>query len=83
MIRRGRLGIEGPADQWLADLRRLPELRFEPVTPGIAELAGSLDEPFPGDPVDRIIAATAISLGLHLVTADARLRHAPRLKALW
>ena len=82
-IRRRRLVIEAPAERWLADLRMLPELHFEPVSPGIAELAGSFDEAFPGDPADRIIAATAIALGLTLVTADARLRRASRVQAVW
>src|SRR2546430_1451268 len=50
---------------------------------GSAELAGSFDEAFPGDPADRIIAATAIALGFKLVTADARLRRAPQLQAVW
>ena len=56
---------------------------FEPVSAGIAELAGSFDEAFPGDPADRIIAATAIVLGLKLVTADARLRRESRVQAVW
>jgi len=82
-IRRGRLVLAVPPEQWLADLRLLPELHFEPVSAGIAEVAGSLDEAVPGDPADRIIAATAIALGLKLVTADKQLRRAPRLQAVW
>ena len=82
-IRRRRLALAVPPEQWLADIRLLPELRFEPVSAEIAEVAGSFDEAFPGDPADRIIAATAIALGLNLVTADRRLRRAPRLQAVW
>lgn len=82
-IRRRRLVLEVPPEQWLTDLRLLPELRVEPVSADIAEIAGSFDEKFPGDPADRIIAATAVALGLKLVTADARLRRAPQLQAVW
>ena len=82
-LRRRRLVLQGPADQWLADLRTLPELHFEPVSAGIAELAGSFDDGFPRDPADRLIAATAIILGAKLVTADSQLRRAPRLQAVW
>jgi len=82
-IRRGRLVLAVPPEQWIADLRLLPELRFEPVSAEIAEVAGSFDEAVPGDPADRIIAATAIALGLKLVTADKQLRRAPRLQAVW
>lgn len=82
-IRRGRLVLAVPAAQWFADLHLLPELRFEPVSGEIARAAGSFDEAFPGDPADRIIAATSLSLGVKLVTADARLRRTPHLRAVW
>jgi len=81
--RRGRLEINSPLDQWLADLRALPELQFQPVTAGIAELAGSFDEAMPGDPADRIIVATALTLQTKLVTADERLRESPIVVTVW
>jgi PIN domain nuclease of toxin-antitoxin system len=55
---------------------QLPELmdkqgvRPAVVTPEIALLAGSLDWPH-RDPFDRMIAATALRMGLPLVTADS------------
>ena len=82
-IRRGRLVLGVSGEQWLADLHTLPELHFEPISAGIAELAGSFDDTTPGDPADRIIAATAIALESRLVTADRRLRRTPRLEAVW
>ena len=82
-IRRGRLVVATPAEQWLADLRKLPELHLEPISAGIAEVAASMADPFPRDPADRLIAATAIVLGMKLVTADAELRRSPRVQALW
>lgn len=82
-VRRGRLELGSPIDPWLADLQALPELRFEPVNAAIAQLAGSFDDALPGDPADRIIVATARTLGARLVTADARLRESPYVLALW
>ena len=82
-VRRGRLELELPVDQWLADLRALPELEFQPVSAEIAELAGSFDEATPGDPADRIIVATALTLRAKLVTADERLRASPRVVTVW
>lgn len=82
-VRRGRLQFNVPLDQWLADARSIPELRLEPVSTDIAAVAGSLSEPMHGDPADRIIAATATTLGAALVTADDRLRTLPGLRTIW
>jgi PIN domain nuclease of toxin-antitoxin system len=82
-VRRGRLTLRVPFEQWLADLRSLPELRFEPVTAEIAALADSFDGAMHGDPADRIIAATACTLGAQLVTADERLRGLPDAVTVW
>jgi PIN domain nuclease of toxin-antitoxin system len=82
-VRRGRLALAVPLGQWLADLRLLPELRIEPMSAEIAHLAGTFDDVLPGDPADRIIAATAIQLRSRLVTADDRLRQARRIETVW
>ena len=82
LARRGRLQFTIPVDQWLADARSLPELRVAPVTADIAQLAGSFGDEMPGDPADRIIAATALSLAATLITADARLRAYKGLKSV-
>lgn len=79
-VRRGRLALASPVGQWLSDLRRLPELHFEPVGFDIAGLAGSFGDDFPGDPADRLIAATAIAMNADLLTADRRLRRCPGLR---
>ena len=82
-VRLGRITLSVPFDQWLADLRALPELRFEPVSAEIAALAGSFDGAMHGDPADRIIAATARTLGAKLVTADERLHGLPEVVTAW
>lgn len=82
-VRRGRLELGSTLDQWLADLVALPELRFEPVSVDIARLAGSYAESTPGDPADRIIMATASTLGAKLVTADERLRQSSHALVVW
>ena len=82
-VRRGRLELGSPLDLWLADLRTLPELLFQPVSGEIAQLAGSFDEGTPGDPADRIIVATALTLRAKLVTADERLQESKRVVTVW
>jgi len=81
--RRGRLALGMAVDDWLEDLGRLPELEWLPVTAGIARLAGGMGEEMHGDPIDRIIVATARVLKLNLVTADARLRSSTEVPVIW
>lgn len=81
--RRGRLQFAVPVEQWLADMRSIPDLRLVPVSADIAALAGVLPESMRGDLADRIIVATATLLSTALVTADDRLRCLPALEAIW
>lgn len=81
--RRGRLRFNISAAQWLARVRRLPEFRIEPLSDDIAERAGQFGDAFPGDPVDRMIAATALLRGAPLVTHDERLRSVEYLRTIW
>jgi len=53
------------------------------ITPEIAVLAAQLPPAFPGDPADRIIAATARSHDFPLVTKDQGLLDSPLLRTIW
>lgn len=82
-VRRGRLELSMPLNQWLADMNSLPEIRVEPVSADIAALAGSLAEPMHGDPADRLIVATSSTLGVPLVTGDKKLQEYRGVKTIW
>jgi PIN domain nuclease of toxin-antitoxin system len=82
-IRRGRLRLSMPLGQWLADMKRLPEIRVESVSADIAVLAGGLAEPMHDDPADRLIVATASALGVPLVTGDKKLHAYKGIKTIW
>ena len=81
--RRRRLVFSAPVDDVLNDLRLLPELHCEPVSYEIAHSAGSLAEAAPGDSIDRLIAATALTLGTPLLKADRALAKIPGLEIVW
>lgn len=81
--RRGRLRFKIPTAEWVANVRKLPEYRFEPLTDDIAERAGQFGDAFPGDPVDRLIAATALLRAVPLVTSDEKLREIEFLPTIW
>jgi PIN domain nuclease of toxin-antitoxin system len=48
---------------------------FFQLTPAIAVKATQFDNDFPGDPADRIIAATSILESAALITTDSRIRN--------
>jgi PIN domain nuclease of toxin-antitoxin system len=79
--RRGRIRLHVDEETFLARMR--VAFDFWPITDAIAFKAASLPEPFHGDPMDRMIAATAITLDCVLITADERIRDANLCKVLW
>jgi PIN domain nuclease of toxin-antitoxin system len=83
LVRRGRLELRPDAERWQTAMRLLPELKIEPVSAEISWRAGALSAALPGDPADRIIVATAQSLGAKLVTADTKLLEAGSVETIW
>jgi PIN domain nuclease of toxin-antitoxin system len=71
LVEHERVVTSIPARAWIADLAR--DVRTLPITPAIALGAAALPAPFPPDPADRIIYATAIEIGWRLVSKDRRL----------
>lgn len=68
---KGRLDLTPDVDTWVtASLQRPVEL--EPISPAICIASSRLTE-FHGDPADRLIVATAMTLGLPLMTADKKI----------
>ena len=83
LVGRGRLHLALDVRDWLSRCEALPFLSFVSVDCAVAVESVRLpDFPHP-DPADRIIAATALSMGAVLVTKDERLRGYPPLKTLW
>src|SRR5205085_7738033 len=72
-----RIEFSMDAQDWITKAEALPFFRFIAVDNTIAMRSVQLPGPFPKDPADRIIVATAMILGTTLVTADARIRKYP------
>jgi PIN domain nuclease of toxin-antitoxin system len=71
----GRIDVDDPIAGWLNALTS--QIRTVPVTATIALAAATLPGSFPSDPIDRLIYATAMELGVRLVTKDGLLRRHP------
>ena len=83
LVRRGRLELDRALGEWLDDVQSLPELRIEPVNAAIAARAGSFEDEVQGDPIDRLIIATAVELDEPLVTGDERIRSLGWVHTIW
>jgi len=70
---KGRLTLTIPPEEWFNSLLEMPGMRLAPLTPKILLASSMLPGVPPGDPADRIIAATARALGQTLVTRDSKL----------
>ena len=82
LIARDRIQPGTDARTFLEDIIAARRLTILPITPEIAAQAQSPDYAV-GDPVDRIVAATAMIAGAPLVTADRGLRNTQGLKTIW
>lgn len=80
LIENQRLSFEGGLDQWRVSL--LNSGFVELPADGKVALAAARLKNFKGDPVDRMIAATAILEDAQLVTADEHLLNRRGLKTI-
>jgi len=72
LARRERIRISVPVRAWLQLLAE--NVRTIPITPEIAAAAAALPRSFPRNPADRLIFATAVEHGFHLVSKDRAIR---------
>ena len=80
---RNRITLDRPTLQWLHDALALPRVDLLAITPAVAVKAADLPTLFPGDPADRLIAATAILESALLITKDERMHKAAIVRTAW
>lgn len=78
---KGRFQLQTGIESFLREV----EMRFiiRPITSSACVHALALPSSFPKDPADRIIAGTALSEGLALLTADQQIRRSRALATIW
>lgn len=72
LVAKGRIELDRPVARWVNDVVASGEVVDAPVTASIGTAAAGFGA-LAGDPADRLIAATAASLGVPVVTKDERL----------
>jgi len=73
LVAKGRLQLTLSPEVWFDTLLALPGVRLAALTPQLLINSTALPGTPPGDPADRIIAATARLYGYRLITRDSRL----------
>ncbi len=69
----GRIRLSRDCIEWVREALSAPGVQLLPLSPNIAVASSRLPGTFPGDPADRILAASARLMTLPLVTRDERL----------
>jgi PIN domain nuclease of toxin-antitoxin system len=77
----GHIRLRAGFSAWCDALESLSGIRVEPLVRGDVEQARGLR--VLRDPHDRLIAGTALRLGVPLLTSDSRMRLASTLRIVW
>lgn len=83
LSRKGRLELTIPVEDWVARSEALPFFRFVPFDNRVALRSNRLPGELHEDPADRVIIATALTLGAPLVSKDKKIRDYPHVKTIW
>ena len=83
LVEKGRLELSIELRDWIRKTEDLPFVRFMPVDNTIALRSVTLPGHFHPDPADRIITATAMTMGLPLVTKDDKILNYHHVQTIW
>jgi PIN domain nuclease of toxin-antitoxin system len=81
LAERGRIVLGLSFDEWCDRLVAVPALRIVPLE--IAHVSEARALPSLRDPFDRLIAGTAVALGVPLLTSDTRISSSGRVRVVW
>ena len=83
LVRKGRLQLSIDSRDWVRKSEALPFVNFVPVDNTIALRSVNLPGDFHDDPADRLIVATAMTLGGELVTKDKKILQYEEVQTIW
>ena len=83
LVAKKRLRLTLDLTDWIAKSEALPFITFIPVDNSVAIKSVNLPQPLHNDPADRIIIATAISMGALLITKDEKILKYPHVQTIW
>lgn len=83
LVEKNRLELSIDVRDWIRKTESLPYVTFIPVDNTIALRSANLPGSFHKDPTDRIIVATALSLGLPIVTKDKKILGYEHVTSIW
>jgi PIN domain nuclease of toxin-antitoxin system len=83
MLAAGEIRPTGTPREWLRAFVAETGVVVRDLTVDIAAVAACLPPSFPGDPFDRLIAATAIVERVSLVTSDTRIQRSRVVHTIW
>jgi len=83
LVLKGRLNLKMDVADWIAKSENLSFIQFVPVDNSIALKSVNLTQPLHNDPADRIIIATAMTMGFFLVTKDEKILNYQYVKCIW
>lgn len=70
--RLGKIRLDREPTRWVYDLYETDRIAVAALSPAAAAWAGALGDAFTGDPIDRLLYATARDLRVPLVSKDER-----------
>ena len=82
-IRRGRIEVVGDPNAWIAQTLASMQIEIAPITGEIALRSEDLVGFGNRDPADRFIVATAVVLGLPLISVDTVVRAWSGVRTVW
>ena len=83
LVARGRLRLTIDVNDWIAHTQALPFISFIPIDHYLAVRSVQLGGTLHNDPADRIIIATALSIGAPIVTKDRRIQGYAEVETIW